>query len=137
VGAGWSVTGPDPSPSAIALKFEVPWDRANEKHRFVIELLDADGEPVPANQRSDGDDVEEVQGVEGVRLEGEFETGRPAGLKPGTPLDFMAAVNLPPQPLEPGNRYVWKLWINGETHDEWAASFSVRPRLNRQQRRAS
>ena len=28
-GAGWSVTGPDPAPSAIALKLDVPWDLTN------------------------------------------------------------------------------------------------------------
>jgi hypothetical protein len=28
-GGGWNVTGPEPSQSAIALLFEVPWDRTN------------------------------------------------------------------------------------------------------------
>ena len=46
LGGGWSVTGPMPTPMAIALKIEVPWDRTNEKHELLLELLDEDGNPV-------------------------------------------------------------------------------------------
>ena len=56
-----------------------------------------------------------------------FEVGRPAGLKPGTPLDFPVAVNSGPLPLEPG-RYEWRLTIDGEADDDWRLPFSVRRR---------
>ncbi len=49
----------------------------------------------------------------------------PAGLKPGTPLDFPVAVNSGPLPLEPG-RYEWRLTIDGEADDDWRLPFSVR-----------
>ena len=46
LGGGWSVTGPDPLPSAIAMKIDVPWDQTNQRHRWELALLDDDGVPV-------------------------------------------------------------------------------------------
>jgi hypothetical protein len=118
VGGGWSVTGPMPTPFGIALKIEVPWDQANTKHRMRLELVDADGEPVL---------VPAEGGVEQpLAIEGEFETGRPAGLKPGTPLDVVLALNLPPQPIPPGGRYEWRLTIDGESDEDWRLAFTTR-----------
>ena len=54
-----------------------------------------------------------------------FEVGRPAGLKPGTPLDFPVAINSGPLLLEPG-RYEWRLTIDDEADDDWRLPFSVR-----------
>jgi hypothetical protein len=56
LGGGWSITGPEPVPMAIALKLEVPWDRTNLQHSLLLELLDEDGEPVLVP----GQDGEEV-----------------------------------------------------------------------------
>ncbi len=118
LGGGWSVTGPDPSPSAIAMKIDVPWDQANEPHRWELAWLDADGTPVFI-----GDSPQAVV------IENEFETGRPAGVAPGTPLEVAMAINLMPLPLEPGSRYVWQLTIDGQTHEDWQIGFSTRPRI--------
>ncbi|MGD0811965.1 MAG: hypothetical protein ABSA91_19990 [Acidimicrobiales bacterium] len=46
IGGGWSVTGPVPAQSAVAVKIEVPWDQANKRHHVVLELKDEDGHPV-------------------------------------------------------------------------------------------
>jgi hypothetical protein len=46
----------------------------------------------------------------------------------GTPIDVALAVNLGPLPLEPGNRYTWRLTIDGETNEDWALGFTTRPR---------
>ena len=56
----------------------------------------------------------------------EFEVGRPAGIKPGTPLELPLAVNSGPLPLEPGGRYEWRLSIDGEGDEDWRLAFSVR-----------
>ena len=56
---------------------------------------------------------------------GEFEVGRPPGLKPGTPLDFPVAVNSTPLPLEPG-RYEWRLTIDAGSREDWTLPFTVR-----------
>ena len=116
VGGGWSQTGPDAAPFGIALLIQVPWDQANTVHSFSVELLDADGAAVV---------VESDEGDQPVAFGGEFEVGRPPGIKPGTPLDFPVAVNSTPLPLEAG-RYEWRLTIDGASRDDWRLPFTVR-----------
>ncbi len=119
LGGGWSITGPDPSPMALAVKIEVPWDQANQQHSCRLELLDSDGQPV---------EVEAENGEQPIFIEAGFEVGRPVGVKPGTPIDLPLAINIPPFPLEPGNRYEWRLSIDGRSDDDWRVAFSTRPR---------
>jgi len=114
MGGGWSVTGPTASPFGIAMQIQVPWDRANEQHTFRLELVDADGSPA-------------LVGEQPLVADGQFEVGRPPGMKPGTPLDFPVAFNFPPLQLPPGARYEWRLTVDGESHDDWRLTFSVRP----------
>lgn len=118
IGAGWTITGPQPSPFAIGLIFDVPWDRANEEIRFRLELVDQDGNAV---------EIETPEGLQPVSIEGGFEVGRPPGIKRGTPLTFPAAINMGPQPLQPGGRYEWRLTVDGESREDWRLPFSVRP----------
>jgi hypothetical protein len=119
LGGGWSVTGPQPSPFGIAILFQVPWDRANELHQFRLELLDADGRAFMIEGGPEGEQP--------VRVEGSFETGRPAGLRPGTPIDFPFAMNSGPLPLPPGSRFEWRLTVDDQTHDDWRLAFTTRP----------
>ena len=51
-----------------------------------------------------------------MHVEGGFEAGRPAGLKPGTPLDIPFVVPFGPLELAPG-RYEVRLSINGESRE--------------------
>jgi|SRR5581483_596632 len=118
LGGGWSVTGPGPAPMAIALKIEVPWDRTNEKHELVLELVDDDGSPVLVA----GPDDEEVP----LQVTGELEVGRPVGVKPGTPIDSALAITFGPLALDPGRRYQWRLSIDGEADEDWVLGFSTR-----------
>ena len=46
LGGGWSMTGPDPVPSAVALKIDVDWHEAEASHHWELFLEDADGRPV-------------------------------------------------------------------------------------------
>lgn len=117
LGGGWSVTGPQPQSSAIALYIKVPWDRANTRHQMLLELLDLDGEPVL---------IDTPVGQQALRLENEFEIGRPPGIKPGTALDMALALTIGALPLTPGGAYVWRLSIDGETREHWSLPFSVR-----------
>lgn len=116
MGGGWSVTGPQPQPSAIALKIEVPWTQTNRRHEFKVELLDADGRPVV---------LPGPEGEKPVVMSGQFEVGRPPGVSPGTPLDMPLALTMGPLPLMAG-RYLWKLSINNQTQEAWEAAFTVR-----------
>jgi hypothetical protein len=117
VGGGWSQTGPEPAPFGIGLLIQVPWDQSNTRHTFQVELLDADGEPVVL-ETDEGDE-------QPVAFGGDFEVGRPPGLKPGTPLDFPVAMNSTPLPLDPG-RYEWRLTIDDESRQDWTLAFTVR-----------
>ena len=118
VGGGWSYTGPEPAPFGIGLLIQVPWDQANTMHTFSVLLVDSDGAEVVL----EADEEDEPQTF---AFGGQFEVGRPPGLKPGTPLDFPVAVNWTPLPLEPG-RYEWRLTIDGESREDWTLPFTVR-----------
>jgi hypothetical protein len=118
IGAGWTMVGPAPAPFAIAILFEVPWDRANEEHEFRLELVDSDGDPVL---------VPTPDGEAPLVLEGQFEVGRPPGVRRGTPLPFPLAINMGPQPLAPGGRYEWRLTVDEESDEDWRLPFSTRP----------
>ena len=119
LGGGWSVTGPDPTPSAIAIALKVPWDEANAPHDMRIELIDADGQPILVGPEPDAGNP--------VVIDSHFEVGRPPGLRPGTPIDLAFAVNISPLPLPPGGRYEWRLSIDGHSEAHWHAAFSTRP----------
>jgi hypothetical protein len=87
-----------------------------------LELLDADGQPVEVeSEGGEADGSEPIVFFDDVP----FEVGRPAGLKPGTPLDFPVAINSGPLLLDAG-RYEWRLTIDGEADDDWRLPFSVR-----------
>lgn len=118
LGGGWSITGPDPVPMAIAIKIEVPWNDANTLHRLQLALLDEDGQSVM---------VPTPTGEQPVEIPATFEVGRPTGLQPGTPLDVVLALNLGPFSLRPGSRYVWRCSINDNSEEDWQVSFSTRP----------
>lgn len=118
MGGGWSILGAQGNPTAIAIKIEVPWNEANRKHNLKLELLDADYRPVP---------LPAPTGPSPLVISGEFEVGRPAGLLPGTPIDVPLAFNIGPLPLAQGQRYLWKLTINGKTNEHWEVAFSTRP----------
>lgn len=114
MGGGWSIAR-GLTPQALAMKLEVPWDQANRAHSWSVELLNEDG------------DLVEVPGPNGdqpLRIEGKFEVGRPAGLKPGTPLDVPLAIYFGLLPLQAG-RYTWRLSIDNKTDENWQISFSL------------
>ena len=118
LGAGWSLTGPEAMPSAIALKIDVGWHEADQTHHWELFLEDADGRPVL---------VDTPEGAHPVEVRGEFHVARPTTVPEGTPIDVALAVNLGPLPLKPGNRFIWRLSIDGQSHDEWALAFTMRP----------
>ncbi|MCR6033527.1 hypothetical protein GGQ22_19120 [Nocardioides sp. zg-579] len=116
-GGGWSVTGPEPSPSAVAIKIDVPWTQANDRIHLQLRLLGEDGHAVVAQTP-----VGELP----VEVQGEFEVGRPPGLKHGTPIDVPMAFPFGPLPILPGKRYSWELRLNGDTQPDWHLAFTTR-----------
>jgi hypothetical protein len=117
IGGGWSVTGPEPCPFALAGLFEVPWHMTNRQHEFRFELIDLDGNAVT---------VETPDGDREVSFEGSFEVGRPPGLRVGGSQRVPFALNGGALPLEPGMHYEWRLMLNGRAHEDWRLSFTTR-----------
>ena len=68
LGGGWSMTGPDPVPSAVALKIDVDWHEAEASHHWELFLEDADGQPVL---------METTDGTQPVEVRGEFTVSQP------------------------------------------------------------
>lgn len=116
LGGGWSFTGPQVGPHAIAILIEVPWHEANREHQLHIELQDADGHAALIGPEA-----------QPLIIEARLEVGRPPGHPAGTPFTVPMAFNLPPLPLQPGTRYVWCVTIDGETDPNWQVGFNVRP----------
>jgi hypothetical protein len=103
LGIGWSIATSPTAQAALILMVKVPWDVTNVRHRAVLQLVDADGIVV-----SLGADMEHMAPV---RIDIEFETGRPAGLTRGTAIDWAQAITIGSLPLPPG-RYEWRLTID-------------------------
>jgi hypothetical protein len=118
LGGGWSLIGPDPMPSAIAMKIDVDWTEVDRPHHWELFLNDEDGQPVIA---------ETADGPQAIEVRGDFEVSRPVAVPPGSPVDVALALNFGPLPLQPESRYSWRLAIDGESADDWVLAFSTRP----------
>jgi len=114
LGAGWSLTGSPTAPQAVAMLIKIPWDRANQRIKLSLRLLDPDGHQISL-EGADGSIIP-------IGHEGEIAAGRPPGVAPGSMLDAALAVRVPSMPLTPG-RYEWRLNIGDQTFSE---SFTVR-----------
>jgi len=120
LGGGWSVTGPDPTPSAVAIKVAVDAHEFNIDHHWELFLEDADGQPVR---------FDTPEGPQSIEVRGDFKAGAPEGAPRGTPVDVPIAVNFGPIPLVPGQRYTWRFVVNGESQPGGFVSFTTRPAL--------
>jgi hypothetical protein len=118
LGGGWSVTGPDPTPSAVAVKVAVDEHEFNDNHHWELFLEDADGQLVQ---------FETPEGTQTIEVRGDFSATAPEGVPPGTPVDVPIAVNFGPIPLGPGSRFTWRMVIDGESLPGGTVSFSTRP----------
>ena len=94
LGGGWSVTGPEPVPSAVAIKVAVDWHEFNASHHWELILEDADGKLVQ---------FETPEGTQTIEVRGDFSTSTPDDVPQGTPVDVPIAVNFGPIPLAPGH----------------------------------
>jgi hypothetical protein len=119
LGGGWDVTGPEPTPFAIAMLIQISWDQSNRRHNWQLELVDADGGAI---------EIQTPMGSEEpVSVSGQFEVGRPPGVAAGSWLALPIAIQFAPLPvLEPGGRYEWRLSIGTETNEDWRLPFAVR-----------
>jgi hypothetical protein len=118
LGVGWSVTGSPTPPMAVVALVKVPWDQSNIRHTAVLALVDADGQPVT---------VPGPAGPQALRIEQEFEVGRPVGIPRGMEIDHSLCVNLGPGlPLLPGSAYEWRLTLDGDEDAAEVVTFLIR-----------
>src|SRR5262249_34081419 len=109
LGGGWSqlLLADYPAAMALAIKLEIPWHEANDEHRVVGRLVDADrAEQVELPLAPEN---EMVPGRPGAVVE----TGRPPGLSPGTAIDAPLVFKFQGLPL-PAGSYVWEVEVDGE-----------------------
>ncbi len=117
LGAGWTHSGPGAVSMAIAMLIDVPWEDTNVDHKWEIKLIDTDNNPVL---------VPTHEGKKPCALGGGFKVGRPPDHPPGAPITIPIALNMGLLPIPPGKRYIWQLWINGETSSDWHLAFNIR-----------
>jgi len=110
LGGGLSIISASPSPLGIAVKIDVPWDRAGRSHDWKLELLNEDGMPV-------------LIGDQPVIVQGKFEVGRNEHMRAGTPLPMPLAVNFSGLVLPSGQRFSWRLAIDDDTEPDWQVGF--------------
>ena len=118
LGGGWSITGPDPTPSAVAIKVAVDSHEFNTSHHWELFLEDADGQQVR---------FETPEGSQIIEVRGDFAASAPEDVPVGTPVDVPIAVNFGPIPLAAGGRFTWRMVIDGETLPGGLVSFTTRP----------
>jgi hypothetical protein len=117
LGGGWSITGPMPVPSAVAVKLLVDWHELSQAHHWELFLEDADGGPVM---------IETPEGAQPIEMRGDFSVAQPTGVPEGSPVDVPMAVNLGPLQLVPSSRYSWRFVVDGESLPGASVSFTTR-----------
>jgi hypothetical protein len=98
-GAGWNMLIAEMAvPMALGIIVSVPWDQTDVRHSISVELTDEDGQRVS------------IHGEE-ILQSGHFETGRPAGVPHGTPIDLPLSMRFVALPL-PAGGYSFLVTIN-------------------------
>jgi hypothetical protein len=118
LGGGWAITGPMPVPFAVTGIIEVPWHLTNQDHKFRLELIDLDGNPIQ---------IDTPEGEQPLFLEGGFRVAPSPEARKGAFIPFPFAFFLGPVPLPTGSHFEWRLSVNGQHHEDWRLAFSTRP----------
>lgn len=109
--------GPQPTPMAIAIKLDVAWTELEDPHHWELFLEDADGQELI---------FETPEGPRPIEVRGDFQVGKPPGSIEGAPVSVNLAVNIGPLPFVPGQRFNWKLIVDGVSDEDWVLPFSTR-----------
>lgn len=94
---------------SLAVALSVPWHETNVEHSMRIELVDEDGQPVAD-----------------TRIEGNFEVGRQAGVRPGDDILNVLTIGVENLQIPSEGMYTFQLSIDDELAE--TAQFRVRAR---------
>lgn len=97
----------------------VPWHRTNVQISYEWRLVNEDGAMVQMAMQGGS--------TKPVGASGTFEVGRPSGLRPGTAIAVPKALPFSPMALVPDTGYAWRLFIDGESHEDWSLPFRTLP----------
>lgn len=107
LGLGWT-TCSTPAPQHVLIVFvEVDWSETGASFPIRAELVDGDGTRVAQTEQS--------------VINARRNPVHPAG----TPVTIPFIATVPPLSLAAGQRYQWRVTIDGEMHEEWLAGFTV------------
>ncbi len=107
LGLGWT-TSPTPTAQHVLIVFvEVAWSETGTEFPIRAELIDGDGARVAQTE----------QGVINAR--------RQPVHPEGTPVTIPFLATIPPLNLTVGQRYQWRVSIDGQMHEDWLAGFTV------------
>ena len=81
---------------SIAAALYVPWRATNQSHRIVVDLVDTDGNSILPEP-----------------IQGEFEQGRPPGMRPGDSANLVIVFNINGLIVEKPGRYEWVFRVDG------------------------
>lgn len=112
-GGGISIVGSNVVSMSVALLVFVPWTDANRPISLELTLQNQDGQPVLVDGRP-------------METHGQLEVGRPAGVSPGTAIEWPFVFNIAGLRLAPG-RFEWRLRLDGQAREDWRAAFTVLP----------
>jgi hypothetical protein len=117
LGLGWSIVGTPVPPHAVVILLDVDWTETNQQFQMRAELVDQDMQPVTTPT---------PLGEQPIAFEAQIEVGRPPGMPHGAPVRVPFAAGIGPLNLTPGQRYEWRVTINGQHQEGWSESFTVR-----------
>lgn len=81
---------------SLSAVIKIPWTATNQRHGIVVDLVDADGHSALPQ-----------------KMEGDFEAGRPPGMRPGDDSTFVFVANVNGMQLEKEGQYEFVLSIDG------------------------
>jgi hypothetical protein len=118
LGWGWSYTVPG-RPHGLGVKIDIGWTELEIEHHVEIHLEDEDGQPVFV----DGPDGTS----QAIEIRHDIRVPRLPEIAEGASVSVPLGHSIGPLPLEPGRRYSWRLTIDGESDENWLATFAVVP----------
>ena len=111
LGGGFESFGAEPQPFALAGRIDLPPSALGRDHKWELYLEDSDGRSVLP------DEVSPISQEFAISEIADFDDAY---------VSVPFVVSFGALQLAPGQRYTWRLYVDGRTDDTWFLNFSVR-----------